>query len=260
MLDLVMVNYRTPLDAKRFVDSVTETCDPADVKVWIMDVDPIDPCEALVERLRVAGFSGHYTKVSYNCGYGRAVNIGVGLGSGDVVGIFNADTVLTPGVVQQCRDDLHAHPEWGVVGPRQVDRHGKITHAGIFGKQTRPKIRGWHQIDRGQYSGIEECVYVAGSAMFLRRETWNEMWLCEKFLAAQPNTFGALLETPHYYEDSWLCSHLRDHGYGVIYKGDVTMIHEWHKASKRGGHADRQMRASREIFRSVCRAHGIEHE
>ena len=258
--DLVVVNYRTPQDATKWVDSVMATCDPIEVNVFVIDVDPIDRCDFLVRRMEAGGFRCWYTPVAYNCGYGRAVNLGASHGMGEMIGVFNADTQLTDGVVRACRDDLIANPEWGVVGPRQVDRQGKLTHAGIMGTQKKPKIRGWHQLDRGQYGFPEECVYVAGSAMFLRREVWKEMAECHLYRDAHSTAFGPMLETPHYYEDAWLCSHLREHGYGVIYKGDVTMRHEWHKASKKGGHADRQMRKSREIFRDTCRAHGIEHE
>lgn len=260
LTELIVCNYRTPHDAKRFVDSVTDTCDPDEVRVWIVDVDPIDSVEALARRLEVEGYPNRYIHVGYNCGYGRAVNMAAAHASGDVIGIFNADTVLTDGVVQACRDDLMENPMWGVVGPRQVDGQGKITHAGIGGTITRPKLRGWKQLDRGQYGYTEECVYVAGSAMFVRHGIWQEMAFCSDFRAAQPNSMGAFLETPHYYEDSWLCSHLRSHGYKVMYKGDVTMRHDWHKASKKGGHADRQMKKSREIFRDTCRAHSIECE
>lgn len=257
LTELIVVNYRTPHDLKRFVDSVTDTCEADEVRVWIVDVDPIDSAESLARRLEVQGYAARYMHVGYNCGYGRAVNMAAALVSGDVIGIFNADTVLAEGVVSACRDDLMENPMWGVVGPRQIDRQGKITHAGICGTQTKPKLRGWKQFDHGQYGQVEEVVYVAGSAMFLRHGIWQEMAHCHSFKAAQPNAMGALLETPHYYEDSWLCNHLRSHGYQVMYKGDVTMRHDWHRSSKIGGVADRQMKKSREIFRDTCRAHEI---
>ena len=260
-VDLVVVNYRTPGDAQKFVDSVISHPGAAGYfTVWIVDVDPIDRCDSLVERLAVGGVRGEYIPVSYNCGYGRAVNMAVAMGNEPTIGIFNADTELVGDIVFACEESLDAHSDWGVIGPKQVTKGGRITHAGIFGTQTSPKHRGWKEPDRGQFSDIEEAIYVSGSALFMRRAIWKLMADCPQYKAAQPGTWGALLETPHYYEESWLCNHLRHHGYKVIYKGDATMVHEWHKASGHGGWADRQMQGSREIFRATCRAHGIESE
>jgi len=258
-IDLVVVSYRTLGDLADWVDSLILHGPSEGVHVVIVDVDPLEDGSHLIRKLEIAGIAATYLAIGYNCGYGRACNVGARAGLHRNIGIFNADTLIRPGVIEACVEDLIAHPEWGVIGPRQVTKTGHLTHAGIFGTPRKPQIRGWKRKDTGQFSEVEQAVYVAGSAMFIRRDVWNEMFECQDYLAAAPDADGPMLETKHYYEDAWLCTHLRHHGYDVIYKGDVAMVHEFHKASPLKGResANRHQSGSKRRFQEVCRAHGV---
>jgi GT2 family glycosyltransferase len=195
-----------------------------------------------------------------NVGYAGACNAAATIGDCEVIALFNADTELRPGVVDRCYELLMQNADWGVVGPKQVSLEGKITHGGIFGTLDAPKHRGWHEQDRGQYRDVEEAVTVAGSAYFIKRTVWDELTACPLYQDVAPHAAGAFLPTKHYYEETFASYHAQAHGHKVVYVGDTSMIHAWHKASPVGGASDQQMPESRRYFRLACDHHDIAHD
>lgn len=263
-LHVVIVNYRTPKDLDLCLKSLAENRPTIDYMVTVVDNDRTDETSTVVSRH--ATQDGHPMFVyvtNENIGYARACNQ-AGLGGHDVAGFFNADVEFTPGILDTCHNALMDNPDWGVLGPRQVDRTGRITHAGIFGSSSKPILRGWRK--RGDdYKDVDEyAISVSGSAYFVKANVWEELndcWMYEKGLAelGLPHE-GAFLPTPHYYEETWLSYHCRAHGWKVVYWGADTMIHQWHQASRVGGDADKMMPRSRELFRRMCDIHGLAHD
>lgn len=255
-IDAIVVNYRTPNDLERFVRSWEKF--GAGSHLHVVQVDPLE------EDLAVMGsFSHpdiHVQCTRTNVGYARAVNSAAATGNREILAIFNADTELREGVLQNCADALRQNPEWGVLGPRQVDDRGRITHAGIFGTLDAPAHRGWQQGNAGRYDDVRPAVTVSGSAYFIKRAVWKELTDCEIYQDLHPCTLGAFLPTKHYYEETWCSYHAQAHGHQVIYYGQEEMIHSWHKASPVGGSAEREFPKSREVFRAACDAHGIKHD
>jgi hypothetical protein len=101
---------------------------------------------------------------------------------------------------------------------------------------------------------------VAGSALFVKRELWELLAECPTYRGVWPDAEGAMLETEHWYEDTWLCYHAHAHGFSSVYFGQATMIHKWHGASPKGGEVDKKMQGSRKLFRETCDAHSIPHD
>ena len=67
---------------------------------------------------------------------------------------------------------------------------------------------------------------------------------------------GGMLESHHYYSETWLMYHARAHGKKVVYWGKATLIHEWHQSSPIGDPAtDGRMKEDRELFRYMCDTH-----
>ncbi len=264
-LDLVVVSYRTPADLDAFMVSLVANPPSVDWSVTIVNVAPTEAdraaarlwSERLGDRCLIA------IETATNVGYGAAANRGATIGNREVLAIFNADVEFFRGVLDECYEAILTEPSWGVLGPRQVDGRNGITAAGIFGTPEQPRHRGWRELDRGQYSDIrDDAVYVAGSAMFVRRHTWLELACCPSYQRAMPGSSGALLETPQlYFEDSWLSRHAAAHGYANVYLGSTRLVHYWHR-SFRANKAPESMKASRELFRQVCDAHDppIAHE
>jgi GT2 family glycosyltransferase len=243
-VDVVCVNYRTPDLLRDFVASY-EKVKFAGCTLTIADVDPVGDCES--------EFHGdhRFFSIKSNVGYGMACNLGAMGGANDVILLANADTVLSDGFAE-CYDALMSNPEWGVLGPRQVNEQNQIKAGGIVGPDQSPRQRGWDEYDNGQYSDIvEDALSVSGSLYFIKRSVWDELTACPQ----GPGT--ALLETPHYFEEMFCSLHARAHGYKCVYYGPVQMMHIWHAASPHGGWADQQFTVSQMMHREACARHGI---
>ena len=252
-IDIVVVNYHTPEDLEEFTDSLYRHPPSQPATLTIVDVE----AEVQFEPFQWVGGPGIRLGFPDNIGYAGACNAAVTYGSGEHLALFNADVTLSDGAVDHCSRWLN-EPGVGVVGPRQVDAAGKIRHAGIFGSHRRPVHRGWGAQDRGQYHDVCDAVTVSGSAYFVRRDVWRQLTLCPLYQEIVPDASGAFLPTPHYYEETWCSYHAAAHGHRVLYCGEVTVMHKWHRASPVGGFADTQMPVSRALFRKACEHHGIE--
>lgn len=181
--------------------------------------------------------------------YSQAAHEGVRLlGPRDVVCILNADT--------QCRDsqwpilNLFAQDESiAVVGPRQVDENGFVRHGGIVGTNIAPEHRLWGEYmdERVEHLSSQEaldCVSVSGSVYYVRRNVWDEL--------------GGFLDTPHYFEETWLSYLARHRGYRVVYSGLSTWLHHWGSSPVDQTWLDGVFAESQALFRSACHREGIE--
>lgn len=262
-IDIVVVNYRTPGDLTAFLESLKRHPPTCRFTVGVENVEPTD-ADMTAGRLVAAipeAVQANLTTHTSNIGYARACNYGAFGGVHDTIALFNADVELTEGALDDCRGALHFNPRWGILGPRQIDEQGRLTHAGIFGTLAQPSLRGWRQRDRNQYSAPrDDAVSVSGSAYFVKRAVWDELATCSVYQAVAPDAVGAFLPTPHYYEETWCSYHAQAHGYKVVYYGPVQVMHRWHRASPVGGHAEKMMPISRDMFRQACDAHGIPHD
>ena len=83
---------------------------------------------------------------------------------------------------------------------------------------------------------------VAGAAFLIRAKDFFE--------------YGGLLESAHYYSETWLNYHVRAHSREVWYFGEPWMIHEWHQSSPVGFKGtDGMFKSDREMFRKMCDQH-----
>lgn len=224
-LSVVVVNYRTPELLERFLYSLDEYKPSVSFETIVMDVAPkkYPPSGAPYDT---------WSTYSDNVGYAAACNDGAALGQGEVIAFFNADTsFLDDKCIDQCMQYLEDHHEVGAVGPRQIDRNGRITHAGI---NNLSSPRGWRERDHGQYSFNDHCATISGSAYFTPRHIWNEMAECPQFREVAPKASGAFLPTPLYFEETYYSYHLRGHGYEVGYVGEAVMRHDWNQSPGSG--------------------------
>lgn len=217
-IDVCIVSYRTPELARSCHASLTDHRSYFD---RIVSIDA-DKC---------------------GVGYGQAVNDGLRGGTAEYVVALNADTRMLepPDAILEL---FESDPRIAVVGPRQIDDSGHITHAGIFGRNEQPEHRYWMEFDHGQGCERElDAITVSGSVYFARRSVWEE--------------FGGFLETPRmFYEETFLSYLVRHAGYRVVYTGATTWEHQFAKSPgvARGELAIK----SREIFRAACAREGIE--
>lgn len=263
-VDLVVVNYRTPDELDGFLRSYEESQLEVPHSLHVVNVTPTVLDQDVVRNHgSLVPFS--YTEHEDNVGYAGACNDASTWSDRRVMAFFNADTRLRPGVVEACHEWLMSDDELAVVGPKQVNDEGKITHAGIFGTSDKPRLRGWLRLDRGDYSEDRtDAVSVSGSAYFVKRAVWDEMYSCSEYIdcpgVAERKPLGALLPTAHFYEETYYSYHVRSHGYKVGYMGSQTMIHRWHKSLPVGQASKQHWAGSQRLFREACDHHGIEHD
>jgi len=265
-VDVVVVNYKTPRDLEKFIASYVfqQEVEPnVATELVVVDVDAdeydIETAAQLFQKYDVQGYQ--YWPMTGNCGYSGACNFASTVTNREVVAFFNADTQLSGNVLYECYQELMSDPRCGVVGPMQVNSANKITHAGIFGSNRKPKMASWMKQPSQSDKQVREAVSVSGSAYFVKREAWDDCHSDQRFQALFPGIEGAFLPTPHYYEETFFSYFARHKGWKVIYKGDVSMIHEWHRSSPVNGVAEREyMPASRMLFRRTCSALGIDHD
>jgi len=260
-ITLVVVNYKTPDDLFNFCTSYEENIPKVLSQLVIVNNEP-EKADLKVAQYFIDKGTCIHQLAQGNLYYSGALNLaGYSIPDLDgVVAFFNADTLLTPGVVDSCYDLLQSDSTIGVVGPGQVNSGGRVTHAGIFGTPKAPKHRGWKDRWREEYEDVREAVTVSGSAYFVKQEVFQWLDVCPLYRDLYPNVEGPFLPTTHYYEETWFSYHARAHGYKVMYNGKAKMIHEWHKASPVGGWAEQQMPISRKMFREMCDHHGIQHD
>lgn len=260
-MDLIVVSYHSMSDLERFVVAY-EACAPQNLDTELVIV-LVEATDAEIAKADTWGYPVliHRENVGYNVACNEAAANRVALGPHDTLVFLNADTELKPGTLQGCYAHLQ-QPGVGIVGPRQVNRRGEITHAGIAGTHTAPAHRGWKQADVGQFNDVLDVVTVSGSAYFMRRAVYDSLAQCPIFQASDPNATGAFLTCIHYFGETWISYHAHAHGHAVRYIGDVPpMIHEWHQASPQaGGIGELNWARDQAMFRAACDDHGILHD
>lgn len=258
-LGLCVVNYRTPDDLRKFMDSFAAQASYATSELVVIDVDPTEELEYYArEFLTQYDFPYIYYPTDTNVGYSGACNFASTLMDSDVYAFFNADTKLYPGTLDTCFEGLQSNEDWGVLGPLQVNSVGKATHAGIFGTNSKPRHRGWMSKNTESYRDVKEAVTVSGSAYFIKKPCWDDVHLMTAQL--YPGVDGAFLPTPHYYEETWVSYAARHVGWKVIYYGKAIMEHEWHQASAVGTVEKLHLDTSRKMFREACDYFNIERD
>lgn len=260
MIDLCVINYNTQQKLQRFLEYLhVEGKDG-----WKLHVADNGSQDSSVPWLQSMRDSYEIDSMFYNenIGYAGAANQLASMGTGDIIGILNADVWLSTRHVKGIQHSFDMNPEMAIMGPKQRDEKRNVTHGGIFGTNEAPTHRGWRCPDPNDdhFRDTVEAVTVSGSAYFVRRSVWNTLTECPKYRELYPDVTGAFLPTPHYYEETWCSYHARTHGFKVFYDGTVSIGHSWHASSPINGEADQHFPVSRAIFRTACDFHGISHD
>lgn len=263
MIDLCVVNYNTRPLLNRFIDCLHHDLHEVE-KNWNLYVADNGSRDDSVKWLKY-NFSRYKIKKFYeneNVGYSAACNQLASNGAGEIIALLNSDVWITSMDLVKIEKIFKENNDIHILGPKQRDELGNITHAGIVGTNTEPRHRGWREHDPNDilYKDRVNCVTVSGSAYFIRRTVWDALTNDEQYREMFPDAKGAFLPTPHYYEETWCSYFARHRGYNVVYDGTVSIGHSWHKSSPVGGEADAKFAISREIFRKSCDHIGIERD
>lgn len=272
MIDLCVVSFNTQSKLQRLIDTVYS--DAADDRGWRLLVADNGSGDDSPQYIKSESRIDDY-RLNENIGYARACNQLASIGDGDIVGLLNSDVWFTSSDVHAIQRSFDIHPEMSIMGPKQRDEEGRITHAGITGTNDKPQHRGWHVSDPDDvlFRDFAEMVTVSGSAFFVRRSVWETlsrdcdytMWLMDladmNLIPRNYEPVGAFLPTPHYYEESWCAYFARSQGYKAYYDGSVSIGHSWHASHDKGSVADTtHFKISQNLFRMSCDKFGIQHE
>lgn len=267
MIDLCVVNYNTSSQLARLLDNLHYDL-VGSPKVWNLFISDNGSTDRSCDWINYnrSRYSIDNFVENENVGYSAACNYLASQSNSEIIGLLNADVWMSSMDLARIQNIFNSDPDVHVLGPKQRDEHGRITHAGIIGTNTAPKHRGWLEHDPRDdfYRDRIDCVTVSGSAYFIRREVWNALTFNPRYRELYPAATGAFLPTPHYYEETW-CSYFARHlGYNVVYDGSVSIGHSWHasspKPSEGYSEADSHFQTSREIFRKACDYMGIERD
>jgi GT2 family glycosyltransferase len=262
-IGVVVVAYHDMSDLRGFLESFQSFRSQVETSLVISLVDTNEAECRIVDNLITKYCSGQvqWRSFSENIGYARACNDAVAQWVDDpeitTYALFNADTELRSGVLDGCNELLWSDPTYGIVGPRQVDRSGFLTHSGIVGPP--PRFRSWKDSGRdGRWSDtLTDAWSVVGSAYFVKAPVWWELAHCPIYREVDPTSEGAFLVTDLYFEDEWCSRHAVAHGYKVVFAGGFTMMHTQGGASPDRTQVIQKMKKSQVIYENACAVHEI---
>lgn len=260
MVDLCVVSYNTWSLLDRQITTLLSDA-PSQDRSWTYYVADNGSTDGSDKYLRDST-TPRNVFYNENIGYAAACNQMAAKGEGDIIGLLNADTWFTTADVLGIQRAFDEDPDVAILGPKQRDERGFIVHAGIEGTNEAPKHRGWKQPDPEDklYRDKKEVVTVSGSAYFVRRSVWEELYACPIDREIFPTATGCFGSYGHYYEETWCSYHARAHGFKVWYDGRISIGHSWHASHPVGSPQDRMFQASQATFRSACDRHNIAHD
>lgn len=222
-LSVVIVSYRCRDLLRDCLDSLSAERETVDMEVLVYDNASGD------DTLTAA--DGHpwviTEALTENVGFGRANNLGFDRARGRAVLALNPDTVITPGSLRACLDELWAHTDVGVLSPRLVDPDGNLDRrckrgfptpwssfcyfTGLDRRLTGPRsthyTAGW--VDEHEAGDVES---VMGAFMLMRADALAEVGgFDEQFFM--------------YAEDIDLCLRFIAKGWRVRYWPGVDVLH-----------------------------------
>lgn len=263
VIDLIAVAYEAPDETRSFLRSLQHVSVPFSLTV----VENNSPDQAVrdvltgMEMAQVKSLAmctnAEVVFNEENVGYARAINAAAAQRNSPYLVALNCDVEFEKGVdtVGDIITFFEANPHVGVVGPRTVDEHGRLTHGAILSTGiASEQHRHWLQFDNGQASDVLDVPTVSGATYFVRRSCWDELTRCSSFQETAPGAEGAFLPTVHFYEETWCSYHARAHEWAVVYLGTTWMRHLWHRSSPQGS---KDMNGPQLFFRQACYSHGI---
>jgi glycosyltransferase involved in cell wall biosynthesis len=261
MVDLLVVNFNTKDKLSRLINTLWGTLPQGEQRLWTLHIADNGSTDGSVEWIKDNNRFFDSVRLNENIGYAKAINAMAAATNNEVLAALNADVWMTNVDILNILAKYDSDPTISILGPKQRNEAGRITHAGIIDIHTKPIHRGWSQFDINDelYRHLEDVGTVSGSAYFVRRSAWETLTNCPIYQGIDPGSEGAMLQTPLYYEETWVSVHALAHNYRVTYDGTVSIGHSWH-ASAPVGSQTAKMQYSQQVFRKACQAHQIRTE
>jgi N-acetylglucosaminyl-diphospho-decaprenol L-rhamnosyltransferase len=229
-IDVIVVNYRTPVLSIRCVGSILdhEIASPSRITV-------VDDCsrDDSIERLRAAFPGVSLVASSANAGFAAGVNRGARTAKGTYLVVLNPDTFFRSDSVRPIVDLMRSDGTIGLVGLDLVNPDGTRQFSGrrfysvldvvcrrssIFGSVLRRRIDSHLMKDAWEGRGAFDAEWVMGAGFVVRRDVFDQI--------------GGMDESYHVYmEDVDLCAQVWRAGYRVVCLPGAQLIHDHQRAS-----------------------------
>src|SRR5690349_21603271 len=188
MISVIIVNYRTPDDLLRLLESL-KAYPPRSGPPELIVVDNASGDDS-VARLRAAHPDVRVIESPDNRGFAAGVNLGLAAASGSHLLVLNPDIVVHPGSIDALVDFLAAHPKAGLVAAKLLNPDGTLqptcrtryTLKTILLRRTPlgrlfpndPTVREHLMVDY-DHATPRNVDWVAGACMMVRREALDEV-------------------------------------------------------------------------------------
>lgn len=225
-LSIIIVNYKAWRHIQAALDELRDGF-PDDWEIIIVDNES--------DAAELATYQGRYPWVTMignprNSGFGTGCNIGVERASGEQLLFMNPDVIATVEEIRELIQQKAAHPDVGVLSPKQVGKDGKpqkvfdefpgfLNQSKILKLLLRVLMPWRRPNPRGKHEGLVYCDWITGSFLLIDSADLERIggWSRDYWM---------------YVEDADLCKRAQDAGLKVAYTPSVEVIHE-HGGSSR---------------------------
>jgi len=223
-VSVIIVSYNVRSYLAHAIDAIMKS-DHKEIEIIVVDNNSYDStCEYLEHNFPSINIISNHE----NVGFGKAVNQGARLATGDYYLILNPDTIIEEETVSILLKYLTKNKEVGMVGPKILDADGTLQLACKRSFPTLsvalPKVLGLDRVfPTSKWAGKYNLTYldpdknhpvdaISGSCMLLESETYNKLnGFDEQFFM-----FG---------EDLDLCARIWESGQEVHYSPETKIIH-----------------------------------
>lgn len=228
-MSIIILTWNSYAKLQRCLRSLHENVQGVDYEVIVVDNGSRDGTLA-----RLAGEFSWVTTIANttNIGVAPARNQGIKRAIGDYVMLLDVDTEMPPGTVERMLAYMEANPAVGLIGPRLIYPNGDLQwscrkYPLVQSKLARRLPEAWaaRWLADEQYRDVDHqevfpVDYVIGACQLIRRQVFAAAGLLD----------GRMFYGP---EDVDFCLRVRLAGYGVVYFGQATVIHDEQRITKR---------------------------
>lgn len=214
-LSVVVLNFRTPGESARALESVKSTVGESPVEMIAVDNASNDGSSENMRRLLP---SAQVIELPSNLGFAAGMNAGLRAATGDLILLLNSDIEALPDSIELLAKFLEDNPTVGLAAPMLVDATGGQSRTLLLGPTVPRVLLPW--VDKTQYKrrramiGSEPLMVEAteGAAVMVKREVVDKV--------------GGFDEDFFFYHEivDW-CLRIRDAGFQVAVVPGAKMVH-----------------------------------
>jgi len=134
-LTIIIPSYNTKRYTLGCVKSVFQGIRDIDYEVIVVDNSSTDGSRESLEKISREKKNLYLIANTENLGFAKAVNQGIKKAKGKYVLLLNSDIEVKKGSIEKLLDFAGKNRDIGIIGPRLVDRRGKV-QASVFHFQT----------------------------------------------------------------------------------------------------------------------------